>query len=832
MKRGGLARMAMNGHAEAEGAAKQKHVEFKKKLSRAPSVESRDDESISAGAWKKHDANAKNKELLERKRRIAPLAGPQALGTVNPVFTQEDPLWNKTWQLVNPKNMVMQWWDILTLNLLIFTALVTPYEISFMDGNSGVNVMILFSINQMINIIFIFDMVFTFITPYEGKDGIWITSKKKLAIKYFRSMFLIDLLSVVPFDILAQEEGSNFGDLKMLRMLKLFRLLKMLRIFKGLKILKKYEADFAIDYQALNISALLLVLIVAAHWIACLIALICKYDDSSPHLNVYLPDLHVTNEQESTFKAYFYCFKWSLMWITTGYAEGQDEGIESSLLRGTTAMLLIIGALANAAIIGGVMTIVDEMNEASREFYSNLNTLNVYLKSEDVANRTMRWRNEDMDGVEFSRRLRRFYIYKFTNVKQYVALGNILQNVSMDMRRVLAEAMYGDILRGCGVFRNAGPDMIAHLAVNMRVEVYAQGDFVYSMDEPSEDLYFCLKGTVVLPLRVEGRAIDFYRKGGEPFGLEVVYKNGQPRGRSACCVTETVLLALNGDAVHEGIRRFGEQSIRYRIFIARNLVLAAQALKKATEEAVRGLSSYSEKIDADAGMAILEKTLGRHAMHKMDPTGHKENNMLHHFKRLVFDKLSAMEYDDETIEYMMEEAFAKHEEEYDKHMTQEVEQAEKLQDLLHFLESIQDDDLETMDKYFVKLTEEKVESIESLQSLSVTDLRALGMPLGDAVKILNDTKNARNILYEYESRPKKTKSVKKDIRGLAASKSFRRRRDDPMDAVGSPRTPGARRGGGEDDDAPVQTDQVCWTPSVQSIFGGPPGSTRDGSGRF
>ena len=62
--------MAMNGHAEAEGAAKQKHVEFKKKLSRAPSVESRDDESISAGAWKKHDATrmALMKAQLERIR--------------------------------------------------------------------------------------------------------------------------------------------------------------------------------------------------------------------------------------------------------------------------------------------------------------------------------------------------------------------------------------------------------------------------------------------------------------------------------------------------------------------------------------------------------------------------------------------------------------------------------------------------------------------------------------------------------------------------------------------------------------------------------------------
>ena len=69
------------------------------------------------------------------------------------------------------------------------------------------------------------------------------------------------------------------------------------------------------------------------------------------------------------------------------------------------------------------------------------------------------------------RRLRKFYIFKYTNVQQYLNLGLILDNVSLDMRRVVADAMYGDILRGCEVFSNASASLIAAIAVSMRVEV-------------------------------------------------------------------------------------------------------------------------------------------------------------------------------------------------------------------------------------------------------------------------------------------------------------------------------------------------------------------------
>ena len=130
----------------------------------------------------------------------------------------------------------------------------------------------------------------------------------------------------------------------------------------------------------------------------------------------------------SSVKNYFYCFTWGLAWITTGEGSGHDESLISTNIRVYIAFLLIIGAVANAAIIGGVMTVVDEMNLKVREFYGSLNTLNIYLRMEKVIWKQMSWRGEKVSGREFARRLRKFYIFKYSNVQQYLSLvGAVLR---------------------------------------------------------------------------------------------------------------------------------------------------------------------------------------------------------------------------------------------------------------------------------------------------------------------------------------------------------------------------------------------------------------------
>ena len=225
-----------------------------------------------------------------------------------------------------------------------------------------------------------------------------------------------------------------------------------------------------------------------------------------------------------------------------------------------------------------------------------------------------------------------------------------------------------------------------------------------------------------------------------------------------------VLLALNGDAVHEGIRRFGEQAIRYRIFIARNLVLAGAGAEESHGGGSKASLVVLRKIDADAGMAILEKTLGRHAMHKMDPTGHKENTVLHHQAASLQAQRDGVRRRDHRIHDGR--GVAKHEEEYDKHMTQEVEQAG-----------------EAAGSAALSWNRSKTTTWRRWTSTSSSSRRRRwrrssrrqslsgglgGGGVGDAVKILGGGGEKREEHPLRRRRPKKTKSVKKDMAAMAA----------------------------------------------------------------
>lgn len=591
-----------------------------------------------------------------------------------------------------------------------------------------------FYINQLINVIFVIDMVLVFLMPFEGPDGCWVTSRPALAKSYFCRMFVVDAISVVPFDVIAAtQRSSDIGDLKVLRMLKLLRLLKKLRIFRGLRIMKRYETDCIVDYQALNISMLMVCLLISAHWIACLLALICRYDLRSPSLADFLPDMFPPEEKPSTIKSYFYCFNWGLSWITTGEGGGHDESLISTTIRFYISMLLILGAIANAAIIGGVMTVVDEMNVRSREFYGDLNTLNAYLRNENVPNRMMSWRSEMIPGKEFCRRLRTFYLFKYSNVQRYYRLGDILENLSGDMRCVVADAMYGDVLRGCTIFANASANLVAAIAVEMRVDVHAQGDLVYERHDPANDLYFTLKGTIMLP----GKSINVYRKGGQPFGLEVIYKMGAPRGRAAISVTESVLLAVDGDVVRGAIDKFAEPSIRWRVLVTSNLVAVARALHEAVRETLR-----EGGCDVASGVRHLDDQLASdNVLFQVDPRGMKHNNLLAHFERLTRQKLVASGMSTKRIKELLG-AFMPFWDRYDEGVAKVILQHRRDLQLQNLLEKTENDAGLAMDKWFHILKKEKVETIETLKRLQVTDMRLIGIPLGDAVVIVDGAKRA------------------------------------------------------------------------------------------
>ena len=100
------------------------------------------------------------------------------------------------------------------------------------------------------------DLFFQFKMPFkapssDGKIGkikqeknhaalVWVVDRKRIAIRYFKSWFLIDLISVLPFDSL----GLFFPAIKKLaifRILRVIRLVKLLRAMRASGIVQKYQ---------------------------------------------------------------------------------------------------------------------------------------------------------------------------------------------------------------------------------------------------------------------------------------------------------------------------------------------------------------------------------------------------------------------------------------------------------------------------------------------------------------------------------------------------------------------------------------------------------------
>lgn len=82
--------------------------------------------------------------------------------------------------------------------------IISPYNIAFNI------VKIYYEIFDMIlNVFFILDIFFNLITSYKNNEGDWEISNKKIALKYLKSYFILDLLTSIPFDLIPMNSKNN-----------------------------------------------------------------------------------------------------------------------------------------------------------------------------------------------------------------------------------------------------------------------------------------------------------------------------------------------------------------------------------------------------------------------------------------------------------------------------------------------------------------------------------------------------------------------------------------------------------------------------------------------
>ena len=186
--------------------------------------------------------------------------------------------------LINPRSRYVQYWDLTTAMALAFTATITPFEVC-LGLETALNP--LFFINLVVNLIFILDIVAQFFLPYrdysEGSTGELVRSHKKIARHYLGSWFVIDVVTVLPFDLITVVAPALFAVdcgassqplLKGVKLLRVLRLVKLVRMLRGMRILQRWEASISISTSMRSMITAVTLFCVLLHWIGCLWALL------------------------------------------------------------------------------------------------------------------------------------------------------------------------------------------------------------------------------------------------------------------------------------------------------------------------------------------------------------------------------------------------------------------------------------------------------------------------------------------------------------------------------------------------------------------------------
>ena len=341
----------------------------------------------------------------------------------------------------------LHYWDALSVIVLTYTALFTPFEIAFLPSFTTSNAWKSprFLIARLVDIFFTVDLCLNFCIGHrrfnhtdelqgsfvglgKWKSGAWVESHYDIARYYLTGWFVFDLITLIPsiFDIIPTLTSSTIGtfaDASIIRTFRVLRFVKILRVARAARISERWAARFSLTQSTRTILWCIVRLLVSVHWFACIFALQAALHDSAKHTwrskSFYdycdddvqgwddaadrqpQPPADVEHDEwcpglgAGTW--YLASFTWSLMIIT---GTGGTDFYPSSSSNGETIVVLLLtfmGALLWTTILADFCDVATNGNPVALRFRQTLDELNLFISLNALP-------------VEMSRRMRE-YLY-------------------------------------------------------------------------------------------------------------------------------------------------------------------------------------------------------------------------------------------------------------------------------------------------------------------------------------------------------------------------------------------------------------------------------------
>ncbi|XP_068631457.1 potassium voltage-gated channel protein eag [Battus philenor] len=424
---------------------------------------------------------------LKEPQRQSQLAHVLSLsGDVLPQYRQEAP---KT-----PPHILLHYcafkaiWDWIILCLTFYTAIMVPYNVAFKNKTSeDVSLLV---IDSIVDVVFFIDIVLNFHTTFVGPGGEVVSDPKVIRKNYFKSWFLIDLLSCLPYDVFNAFDHDEDGIGSLFSALKVVRLLRLGRVVRKL--------DRYLEYGAAMLILLLCFYMLVAHWLACVWYSIGRSDaDSglqyswlwklanvtqSPYSYVWSnesdgPEL-VNGPSRKTMYVTALYFTMTCM-TSVGFGNVAAETDNEKIF---TICMMIVAALLYATIFGHVTTIIQQMTSATAKYHDMLNNVREFMKLHEVPK-------------ALSERVMDYVVSTWAMTKG-LDTDKVLNYCPKDMKADICVHLNRKVFNEHPAFRLASDGCLRALAMHFHMSHSAPGDLLYHTGESIDSLCFIVTGSL------------------------------------------------------------------------------------------------------------------------------------------------------------------------------------------------------------------------------------------------------------------------------------------------------------------------------------------------
>ncbi|GAV60464.1 cNMP_binding domain-containing protein/Ion_trans domain-containing protein/DUF3354 domain-containing protein/Ank_2 domain-containing protein [Cephalotus follicularis] len=374
---------------------------------------------------------------------------------------------------IHPDNRWYRAWTQFILLWAVYSSFFTPMEFGFFRGLPE-NLFILDIVGQ---VAFLVDIVLQFFVAYRDSQTYRMVYKHTpIALRYFKSNFITDLLGCLPWDLIYKACGRK-EEVRYLLWIRLSRVRKVTDFFHHM------EKDIRINYMFTKLVKLLAVELYCTHTAACIFYYLATTLPPEQEGYTWIGSLKMGDYSYSHFREidiwrrYTTSLYFAIVTMATvGYGDIHAVNLREMIF----IMIYVSFDMVLGAYLIGNMTAIIVKGSKTEKFRDKMTDLTKYMNR----NRLERDLRNQIKG-----HLRLQYESSYTDAA-------VLQEIPISLRAKIFQTLYLPYIEKVSLFKGCSSEFINQIVTRLHEEFFLPGEVIMEQGNVVDQLYFVCHGTL------------------------------------------------------------------------------------------------------------------------------------------------------------------------------------------------------------------------------------------------------------------------------------------------------------------------------------------------